>query len=187
MANALSLLPQIAPLVARHVAAYIELAAADARQQARLLSRRLIAAAVALLGTLFAVLLSCAWFVAAVWDSPWRSQAFAALIMLFAVIATVAALIATRRDDAIAETRANLQTEWTSDQNLIHELSGKTADATAPAMPPLLRLQQTRQELRTLLLGGTGDGAKGQFPRSTTMRLLKLIPVASITRMLLKR
>jgi uncharacterized membrane protein YqjE len=187
VANALSLLPQIAPLVARHVAAYIELAAADARQQARLLSRRLIAAAVALLGTLFAVLFGCAWFVAAVWDSPWRSHALAALIVLFAVIALAGALVATRRAGAVTETRANLQAEWTSDQNLIHELSGKSADTIAPAVPPLLRLQQSRLELRALLVGSDSDGSNGKFPRSTTMRLLKLIPVASLTRMLLKR
>jgi uncharacterized membrane protein YqjE len=187
MANALNLLPQIAPVVARHVAAYVELAAADAKQQALLLSRRLMAAAVALLGATFALLLSCAWIVATVWDSPWRSQALAALIMLFVVTAAVGALIATRRGDAASETRSNLQTEWTSDQNLIQELSGKAADAGAPAVPPLERLQQSRRELRVLLVGADGDGEKGKFPRSTTMRLLNLIPVASITRMLLKR
>ncbi len=186
MANAIHLLPQIAPLVARHIAAYVELAAADAQQQAQVLSRKLIAAAVALLGGMFALLLMCVWIVVAAWDSPWRSQVLIALILLFAAVAAIAALVATRRSDAATETHSVLQTEWVSDQNLIQELSGKTADAIAPATPPLIRLQQSRQQLRALLIGADGAGVKCSFPRSTTMRLLSLIPVTSLTRMLLK-
>jgi uncharacterized membrane protein YqjE len=187
MPIAFSLVPQVAPLVARHAAAYIELVAADAREQARLLLRRVLAILVALLGFSIAVLVSCAWLIAVAWNSPWRSQAFAALILLFALVAALGASIAMRRTQAATAMRTNLQAEWAADRHLLGELAGKAMDVSAPVDSALLRLQQSRQGLRTLLVSAEAEAAKGKFPRSTTMQLLNLIPLTSLARMLFKQ
>ena len=55
MAPLLTLLPKLVPVVLRHLSGYLELAAADAGDLLRGVVRRLVAAAVALLGDLHAV------------------------------------------------------------------------------------------------------------------------------------
>jgi len=131
MSAVLSLLPRVAPLAARHLAAYMELAAADAAILARSLARRLIAAAVALLGAIFSLLMGCVWIVTAVWDTPWRGATIAGLLLLFAAVTIAGAVFATRRWPAGHEPFARLRSEWDSDQGLIRELS-KPVDGAEP-------------------------------------------------------
>jgi hypothetical protein len=141
---------------------------------------------VALVAALFALQLACAWIVAAAWDTPWRSTVLALLLAMFVLLAAGGALLVTRRSGALAQAVTTLGEEWASDQKLILELTGDGLDASVPALPPLLRLRQSRLELQALLPGADGKAAGDRFPRSTTMRLLSLIPVASLTRMLFK-
>jgi hypothetical protein len=186
MASALQVLPKLAPLLARHLAAYVELLATAAALLARALAQRLVAAAVALVAALLALQLACAWIVAVAWDTPWRSPVLALLLALFILIAAGGVLLATRRSGALTQAANTLGEEWASDQKLIQELTGDRPDASLPAVPPLVRLRQSRLELQALLPGADGQAAGKRFPRSTTMRLLSLIPVASLTRMLFK-
>jgi hypothetical protein len=158
MSAILSLLPKVAPLAVRHLAAYMELAATDAAVLARSLTRRLIAAAVALLGGLFTVLMGCVWIVTAVWDTPWRDTTLGALLVLFAAVTFAAAVLAARRWPAGREPFARLRGEWDSDKSLIRELSEPLA--------------QTRQELRELLADQDVRRLPGEFPRSATLRFL---------------
>jgi uncharacterized membrane protein YqjE len=123
METVLSLLPKLAPLVVRHLAAYVELAADDATALARLLTQRLVAAAVALLGTIFALLMGCLWIVTAVWDTSWRGPTIGALLVIFAAVAVVGAVIAMRRWSVDQKPFLRLRSEWDNDQSLIGELS----------------------------------------------------------------
>jgi len=136
----LSLLPRVAPLAARHLAAYVELAAADAALLARSLARRLIAAAVALLGAIFSLLMGCVWILTAVWETPWRGATIAGLLMLFTAVAIVGAVFAARRWPAGHEPFARLCGEWDSDQSLIREFS-KPVDDAAPVASSDVRRQ----------------------------------------------
>jgi uncharacterized membrane protein YqjE len=139
MSAVLSLLPRVAPLAARHVAAYMELAAADAAVLARSLTRRLIAAAVALLGAIFSLLMGCVWIVTAVWDTPWRGATIAGLLLLFVALTIVGAVFAARRWPVGRQPFARLRGEWDSDQSLIRELSEPVGDADPVASADIRR------------------------------------------------
>ena len=186
MASALQVLPKLAPLLARHLAAYVELLATDAALLAQALAQRLLAAAVALVAALLALQLACAWLVAVAWDTPWRSPVLALLLAVFVLLAAGGVLLATRRSGALVRAVTTLGEEWASDQKLIQDLTGDRPDASVPVVSPLLRLRQSRLELQVLLPGSDGKVAGDRFPRSTTMRLLSLIPVASLARLLFK-
>jgi uncharacterized membrane protein YqjE len=140
MSAVLSLLPRVAPLAVRHLAAYMELAAADAAVLARSLTRRLIAAAVALLGAIFSLLMGCVWILTAVWDTPWRGTTIAGLLMLFAAVTVAGAVLAARRWPAGEQPFARVRGEWDSDQSLIRELS-KPVDAAASVSSSDVRRQ----------------------------------------------
>jgi hypothetical protein len=89
----------------------------------------------------------------------------------------------------VASTVSSLRKEWLVDCDLIHELSGPSVAAAVTAvsdLSPQSRLQQSRIALRALMHDGDTRAADDRFPRSKTMRLLSLIPVATLTKMLLK-
>jgi hypothetical protein len=172
MSVSLALLPTAAPILARHLGAYAELAAADAAQLAHLLAQRLVAAAVALLGIIFTLLLGCVWLLGMVWDTPWRSATLAALILLFAAVATTGAVLAARRWKTGAAPFAALCQQLEIDRLLISAHTAPESDLAVPAMAPQQRLQQSRDELLLLLDGQNDKRGNSVFPRSATMRLL---------------
>jgi hypothetical protein len=172
MPPTLALLPAAAPIVARHLGAYVELAAADGAVLARSLAQRLIAAAVALLGIFFTLLLSCVWLVSAVWATPWRGPTLAALILLFAALALAGSVIVVRRWRSATAPFARLRREWECDRRLVSDWETDRPDAAESASSPQERLQQTREELQLLLSGQDAQGENDVFPRSTTMRVL---------------
>jgi len=168
----LSSLPAAAPIMARHLSAYAELACADATLLAHALARRLLAVAVALLGIGFALLLGCVWLVGGVWDTPWRSPTLAALILMFIALAVFGSLQAARRWQAGSEPFAALRGEWSKDRRL---LSGSRSDlphALGSETTPQQRLEQSREALQSLAGSGEAEPHGQEFPRSATMRLL---------------
>jgi uncharacterized membrane protein YqjE len=124
----LMLIPKLAPVVARHLSAYVDLAAADLQVLVRVLVRRFVAAAIAMSAILISLVLACAWIIAAAWDTSWRSLAIGGLLLLFASIAVVSAGLASRRWGADQHPFARLCEEWQSDQQLITDLSVAKAE-----------------------------------------------------------
>jgi hypothetical protein len=122
----LSLLPKLAPLAARHLTAYVELAATDATIAAGLLQRRLLAGAISLLGAVFAVLLACTWLLAASWDTPWRDVVFGVLLAMFVAVSTGSWSRATAERPGAIRPFARLRAEWEQDQQLIRDLTAET-------------------------------------------------------------
>jgi uncharacterized membrane protein YqjE len=179
-------LPTIAPIVARHLAAYAELVAADVVVLAKDSARRLVAATVAVLSAIVALLISSAWIAAVAWATPWRATVIGALILLFTVVAVIGAWFAARRQSATANAMTHCPTEWANDRAWIRKLSTAPTDSDSIDTSPLSRLKQSRHELRALLMDPNGQHPSGQFPRSATMRLLRWIPIASVVRMLVK-
>jgi hypothetical protein len=172
MSISLALLPTAAPILARHLGAYAELVAAEAAQLAQLLAQRLIAAVVALLGIVMTMLLACVWLLGTVWDTPWRSATLAALILLFAAVATTAVVLAARRWKTGAAPFAAVRQQWEVDRLLISAHASPEADVAVPAIPPQQKLRQSREELLLLLDGQNDQRGNAAFPRSATMRLL---------------
>jgi uncharacterized membrane protein YqjE len=172
MSMSLSLLPTAAPIVARHLGAYVELAAAEATELARVLARRLLAAALALLGIVFMLLVGCVWLVGAVWETPWRDPTLASLTLLFAVLAVGGWVLAARRWETAAAPFSVLRKEWASDRRLFSEMAAAGPETAEPATSALERLRHTRDELQRLLSGGADQRKTDVFPRSRTMRLL---------------
>jgi uncharacterized membrane protein YqjE len=168
----LSSLPAATPVMARHVSAYAELAATDAALLVNALTKRLIAAAVALLGTGFALLMGCVWLVAGVWDTPWRSPTVAALTLLFTALAVAGSLRVSRRSTASPEAFAALREEWSKDRQLLGGPRAGLAQPGGSQTTPQQRLQQTREALQSLAVNGVAEPQSQAFPRSATMRLL---------------
>jgi len=178
MSTALLLLPKLAPVLARHIAAYAELTASDVTGAARFLARRLVAGAVAVIAAFFALAIACTWIVAASWNTPWRTPVMGTLLSLFAAIAVGCAWWVTRRSAAGASPFCDLRAEWDRDQALLDDLSesrvgsGVIGAPPSVAVSPSATLQQTRQELRDLLGAAPPPGGGESFPRSSTMRFL---------------
>jgi uncharacterized membrane protein YqjE len=129
------LLPKLAPMLAHHLSAYVELAAADMTIAAGSLRRRLIAAVIGLVGAVFALLLACGWLLAATWETPWRNIVFGALLLLFVVAAAAGWVRATNKPLGAERPFARLRAEWEQDQRLIHELSSGEAEVLPMAAP----------------------------------------------------
>jgi uncharacterized membrane protein YqjE len=133
----LNLLPKLAPLAVQHLSAYVELAAAESSLFARDLTARLVAAAVALLGAIFTLMIGTLWILASVWDTTWRNPVIAALFLLFAAVAVVGVVIAVRRWPLGKEPFSQLRDEWNRDQTMMRECSEPPAGEASFAEPRL--------------------------------------------------
>ena len=129
MAIPLRLLPRLLPLLSRHLAAYCELAGAEAAALAADLAQRLVAAALALLGAVASVALGCVWILSVYWSTPYRNWAIGTLLAVFVLLASAAALVAgrARRPEGVPFRR--LKQEWRADQALMNELPGQEPGA----------------------------------------------------------
>jgi hypothetical protein len=119
-------LPKLAPLVLRHLAAYLELTAEEVAALVRDLTQRVLAVAMALVAGIVALLLGCLWVTALAWDTPWRGMVIGSLVVLFGLTAAILGARATRGWKPGQRPFARLRTEWESDQLLLQ-------DAFAPA------------------------------------------------------
>jgi uncharacterized membrane protein YqjE len=116
-------LRRIGPVLLRHLSAYADLAGQDLVASRKDLVTRLRAALIFSVCGAFALLMGCIWVIAATWDTPHRMLAIGMMTTLFAVLALVAGLFATRtsRQPAFASVRR----EWREDRLILeHVLSG---------------------------------------------------------------
>ncbi len=161
--------PRMAPHVVRHLAALARLGARDARQAAAVYGRHAMRLAIAAVAGFVAVLMACAWVLAATWDTEWRTWAAGGLTVLFAIVA-LATLSSARkgiaRSAAFEATKHNLEL----DRQLYAEL--RPEQAQEPAPPPEAQLQQSREEIRRVAEHSQAAEATLRFPRSRTMQVL---------------
>lgn len=92
-----ALIGRFVPVILRHLEAYAEVAAEDARDAAGHVARRLLALLVAAACAFVALLMFCAWLLLLAWDTPWRPWTAAGLALLFAAGAAALAWPALRR------------------------------------------------------------------------------------------
>lgn len=161
--------PRMAPHVARHLAALARLGAQDAKQAAAVYGRYATRLAIAGAAAFLAVLMACAWILAATWDTEYRAWAAGGLTVLFALVAITTLSSARRgaaRATAFEATKRNLEL----DRQLYAEL--RPEQAQEPAPPPEVQLQQSRDEIRRVAEHSQAAETTLRFPRSRTMQML---------------
>ena len=115
-------LPQAAPALLRHLAAYAELASLDLARTRREIEAEFLGAAVAALCVLFAVFMGCLAVVAYAWDTPHRVSVIAGMGAGFLGVAIAAAVYRARVARAKSPLFASLRREWQEDRALLERL-----------------------------------------------------------------
>lgn len=115
-------LPKAAPVLLRHVAAYIELVSVDLARSSRELSARIVASVIVAICGLFSMMLVCLLVVAFTWDTPYRIHAVACMLAVF-VIATIIALNKSKSSASThAAFLADAKKQWLEDKALWERL-----------------------------------------------------------------
>ena len=109
---------RLAPAILRHLDAYVEIAAEDARELVAAKVGRLLAVLIAAAAASFSVLMLCIWMLAVTWDGPYRAWVPAGLALIFALCAAVLAYRARRPAEKPFE---RLRREWRKDRELIEQ------------------------------------------------------------------
>ena len=115
-------LPKAAPVLLRHVAAYIELASLDLGRAKRELQAELAAAALVGICVIFALLLGCILVIAWTWDTPHRLAAIAWMVVAFLVAAVAAGFYRTKVIKEKSELLATVRQQWLEDRVLLERI-----------------------------------------------------------------
>lgn len=117
-------LPKAAPLLARHFAAYVELALEDLATAQEEMAARLLASALLLFSLFFVVMMACLAVVARTWDTPNRFPAILWMGAVFLLIAVCCAVYKSRIADGRTSLFASVRREWEEDRVVLdHVLS----------------------------------------------------------------
>ncbi len=154
------LVSRLIGVVARHLQAYRDTAAADAALLAKNLRRRLLASLVAMASATLCVSLGVAWIFGIVWNTPWRNPVLATMLGILALCAVIGAALASRSRKSTKRSFAGLRRELSLDQSLLDGLCARD------------RLQESRGEMQNLFNQATAPDTGRGFPRSKVMRLL---------------
>jgi uncharacterized membrane protein YqjE len=122
-------LRRVGPLLLRHLSAYAELAGQDLAASRKDLAKRLRATVIFSVCGAFALLMGCMWVIAATWDTPHRMLAIGMMTTLFAVLALVSGLFATRASPQPAF--ASVRREWGEDRLILERVLSGTPDEAA--------------------------------------------------------
>lgn len=121
-----SLIATLVPALLRHLEAYAEIAAEDAREAAVIVARKLTVVLVAAAAAFVALLMFCAWLLALAWDGPWRNWVAAGLAVGFALLAIGLALPVLRRGAATPAFFMRTRLEFGRDRDLMERtLAGR--------------------------------------------------------------
>jgi uncharacterized membrane protein YqjE len=115
-------LPQAAPALLRHLAAYVELAGYDLAQTQREVAESLVAFVIVAVSLFFAVLMGCAIVVALTWDTPHRVAAICWMAAGFVVIAIIAIVYRSSVLRAQAPMLASVRREWQEDRVILERI-----------------------------------------------------------------
>jgi uncharacterized membrane protein YqjE len=121
-------LRRVGPVLLRHLCAYAELAGQDLAASRKDLATRLRATVIFSVCGALALLMGCFWVIAATWDTPHRMLAIGMMTTLFAVLALVAGLFATRTSPQPAF--ASVRREWREDRLILEHVLSGTPDET---------------------------------------------------------
>lgn len=175
-------LPQTAPILLRHFAAYVDLAAEDLARAGRELERRAVAALVLGVGAFFAIAMGCLGVLALTWDTPRRLSAIVCMGCVFLALAAFGAVLRARarRDRArLARTRRQLP-------EILPEPAAAQA-AAADAVFPRSRTMRALLDRRGLGVIAAVAAALLVSRPTLVRRMLGMLPLSAIARTLINR
>ncbi|MGA2776486.1 MAG: hypothetical protein ABSF94_02945 [Steroidobacteraceae bacterium] len=120
-------LPQAAPILLRHLAAYADLVGQDLAQAQRNLRVRLIGAVLIAVSLMFALGMACLAVLAYTWNTPDRLASIAWMGAAFLLSAIIAALVMARLVRAQAPFFAAVKYEWREDLEMLARISDDRA------------------------------------------------------------
>jgi uncharacterized membrane protein YqjE len=116
------MLPKAAPVLMRHVAAYLNLIAYDLARWRRELVVGLLASLIAGVAAFFTVLFICGAVVAATWDTPHRVAAIVWMAVIFLAVAVLALLYRSKAAKQQAPFLATVRREWQEDVVILERI-----------------------------------------------------------------
>jgi uncharacterized membrane protein YqjE len=121
-------LPRAAPVLLRHLGAYVDLAGQDLARAQVEISARIVASALVLVTLFFAVTMACLAVVASTWDTPYRVAAIMCLGGGFFLLAIAAALYRARVLRTHSPWLSSVRREWRDDRVILERLLSSDED-----------------------------------------------------------
>jgi hypothetical protein len=118
----LSALPEAAPILLRHAAAYAELVGEDLARAQRDMAKRVVAGVVIGVSCVFVLGMICLAVIARTWDTPYRSDAIAWLGLAFLAAGVVAWLVRARLIRSEPPFLASVKAEWHQDRIVLERI-----------------------------------------------------------------
>lgn len=115
-------LPQAAPVLLRHLAAYVDLAGENLGRAGGDLKAHLTATALAAAAGFLAVLMGCLYVVAGTWDTPHRLAAIGWMGGVFFACALLALLYRSRMARSQPPFMADVRREWREDRAILNRI-----------------------------------------------------------------
>lgn len=115
-------LPQAAPVLLRHLAAYVDLAGEDLGRAQKDWVARLSATVLAAFAAFLAVMMGCLYVVASTWDTPHRLTSIAWMGGTFLTFAVLALLYRSRVARSQSPFMADVRREWREDRALLDHI-----------------------------------------------------------------
>ncbi len=115
-------LPKAAPVLLRHIAAYVDLASLDLARAQREITAQVVALAVMALCGLFALFMGCLLVVACTWDTPHRVAAIAWMGGGFLGLAVIAAIFRSKLSASKSPLLSSVREQWREDRALVERI-----------------------------------------------------------------
>jgi uncharacterized membrane protein YqjE len=115
-------LPKAAPVLLRHLTAYLELVSLDLARAQRDVVSELIAVAVIALCSVLALLMGCLAVVAGTWNTPYRVTAILCMGGGFVIVAVAAAWYRSNASKAKSEVLGSVRQAWAQDRVLLENI-----------------------------------------------------------------
>jgi uncharacterized membrane protein YqjE len=115
-------LPKAAPVLLRHLTAYLELVSLDLARAQRDVVSEIVAVAVIALCSVLALLMGCLAVVASTWNTPYRLTAILCMGGGFVVVAVAAAMVRANASKAKAEVLGSVRQAWADDRVLLERI-----------------------------------------------------------------
>jgi hypothetical protein len=118
----LSALPEAAPILLRHAAAYAELVEEDLARAQRDISKRIVVGVVVAVSAVFVLGMLCLEVIARTWDTPHRFDAIGWMAAAFFGIGIVAVLVRARLIRSEPPFLASVKAEWRQDRIVLERI-----------------------------------------------------------------
>jgi uncharacterized membrane protein YqjE len=122
------LLPKAAPVLLRHLVAYVDLAGLELARAHREIARQALASAIVVICGIFALGLGCLAVVACTWDTPHRVSAIVWMGGGFLLLGIAAAVRRAKLARSRSEPFAAVRQAWREDRVLLERLLSSEKD-----------------------------------------------------------